>query len=364
MMLMLMARSNHHRLEVLLCYLGLFALLTVTLWSGELDGRCLAVPVATAALSGNESLDRSIALFAVHGAADDFGDHIVCRPTTAAATSNLADDDDEDGAGGGLCSTFRFINAGAAKCPAQRAAERAGVASTSDETYCVDVGAAPHGGLGSFDDWPTALLTLFVVTTLDDWAAIMWRVQRVTNSWLPLLIFVTVVLAGTCMIFNLLIAEMLTRFQAAIEAAKDDNLKVSSWEGEGSSRVERRARPSRVLLVVVRRAADQQRREEGPWPAPSPPRRVRPTLPRRDSLTRPRSRSARENGDTRAPCEPEPRLTCARETRRVFARQQRAEQRARDLALAEAAVDEVEDEVAEIEREVEDEVSSPLTVIP
>ena len=28
-----------------------------------------------------------------------------------------------------------------------------------------------------FDDWPTATLTLFVVTTLDGWSSIMWRVQ-------------------------------------------------------------------------------------------------------------------------------------------------------------------------------------------
>ena len=46
--------------------------------------------------------------------------------------------------------------------------------------------------------------------------------QRVTNAWLPLAIFVVVILAGSCMVLSLLVAEMLVRFQAAMEAASAD----------------------------------------------------------------------------------------------------------------------------------------------
>ena len=45
-------------------------------------------------------------------------------------------------------------------------------------TGCVDLfGQRRADDFEGFDDWPTATLTLFVVTTLDGWSSIMWRVQ-------------------------------------------------------------------------------------------------------------------------------------------------------------------------------------------
>ena len=57
-----------------------------------------------------------------------------------------------------------------------------------------------------------AFLTLFVVTTLSGWSAPLWRVQRVTNGWLPFAIFTGVILCGSYLIISLLIAELLTRY--------------------------------------------------------------------------------------------------------------------------------------------------------
>ena len=180
-------------------YLVMFALLAVTLWSGLLSSRCLAV-ADTHPVASSSFLADDLFLSSAFG-----GEHLVCARPSA-----------NDGGGGGACGMFDWIDATAA-CPLAASDAAASPSGSGNATLadglCRDVGEAPSGGFDSFDNLLSAILTLFVVTTLSGWSAPLWRVQRVTNSWLPLAIFTGVILCGSYLIINLLIAEMLTRFQ-------------------------------------------------------------------------------------------------------------------------------------------------------
>jgi len=96
-----------------------------------------------------------------------------------------------------------------------------------------------------------AFLTLFVVTTLSGWSAPLWRVQRVTNGWLPFAIFTGVILCGSYLIISLLIAELLTRFQTSVEQHREDEAAAAARDA-ALERSAQRARRVRVLLKIAR----------------------------------------------------------------------------------------------------------------
>ena len=96
-----------------------------------------------------------------------------------------------------------------------------------------------------------AFLTLFVVTTVSGWSAPLWRVQRVTNGWLPFAIFTGVILCGSYLIISLLIAELLTRFQHSVEQHREDE-EAAAARDAALERSAQRARRVRVLLKIAR----------------------------------------------------------------------------------------------------------------
>ena len=147
------ARGTSAILAILLMYLSLFALFGVTLWSGLLHGRCMVDGdggdgAAGVALADDDEFGGRL----YHG---ESGEPVVCRVGFAEAGAR--------GGGGGACALLASIDA-PILCPAGAG--------------CVDLfGQRLADDFEGFDDWPTATLTLFVVTTLDGWSSIMWRVQ-------------------------------------------------------------------------------------------------------------------------------------------------------------------------------------------
>ena len=158
------ARGTSAILAILLMYLSLFALFGVTLWSGLLHGRCMVDADVAAGGSGDGAAGGARAAAVALADDDEFsgrlyrgenGEPVVCRVGFAEAGAR--------GGGDGACALLAAIDA-PILCPAG--------------TGCVDLfGQRRADDFEGFDDWPTATLTLFVVTTLDGWSSIMWRVQ-------------------------------------------------------------------------------------------------------------------------------------------------------------------------------------------
>ena len=131
-------------------YLTMFALLTVTLWSGLLSSRCLTVSdPALLPGDGDEASFSSAAL-----AAEDIylspafgGEHLVCAADAAPDAATAATGDSACG------GAFGWIDLAVA-CPFVPA----GVSGNATMAHglCVDVGQPPAGGFDSFDNLPSA----------------------------------------------------------------------------------------------------------------------------------------------------------------------------------------------------------------
>ena len=89
----------------------------------------------------------------------------------------------------------------------------------------------------------------------------LWRAQRVTNSWLPLAIFSLVILIGSYLIINLLIAEMLTRFQQSVAELERD--RQEAWRAEQKAKNRLRLRRVRVLISAMRAEKRRVAAEDG-----------------------------------------------------------------------------------------------------
>ena len=257
-------------LGILAGALLMFALLCVTLWAGLLDARCLdSADAHDYEILGDDAL---------YVPAD--GAELVCR--------SVGGHDGDGGGGGGACGAFDWMDTLAA-CPNVAVA----LGSRAEAPgACVDVGAAPGGGFESFDHLGAGFLTLFVVTTLDGWAEPLWRVQRVTNAWLPLAIFTVVILVGSYLIVNLLIAEMLTRFQAS-HAELESSTKADARDAKRArARARwRRLRAIRSLLIGrdLRSLATAATTTPNDAPSAAPPEPLAAAVPPRQ----PRSLRAR-----------------------------------------------------------------------
>ena len=60
-----------------------------------------------------------------------------------------------------------------------------------------------------------------MVTTLDSWGTTLWRLQAVTNPWLPLVGLSGAIVFGSYLLMNLMIAELLARFEGALAEVKE-----------------------------------------------------------------------------------------------------------------------------------------------
>ena len=187
--------------------------------------------------------------------------------------------------------------------------------------------ASPSGGFGELRHAAARrFLTLFVVTTLHGWAKPLWRVQRVTNAeGCRSRSFSVVILVGSYLIINLLIAEMLTRFQAShAELGERDApvLQAAAQQEKPRARARRGAhlgdprpedRPRRQILLETASTDDEPMPARGASPTSragcAPTRSPRAATPRRrrrrrGARTSTRGRSSRAcalgGGDARA----------------------------------------------------------------
>jgi len=91
-----------------------------------------------------------------------------------------------------------------------------------DNDFCVNVKQSPKGGWISFDTVWASLFTLFIVTTLEDWQGVCFQTQQVTgvhSVW----IFVVLIVIGSGVLMNLLVAALLMELHTAMEEPEEDD---------------------------------------------------------------------------------------------------------------------------------------------
>lgn len=79
----------------------------------------------------------------------------------------------------------------------------------NDLDGCYGLGESPRQ---NFDNFPNALLYIFILVIGDDWNQVMSEYVRLTNLW-SILFFVTLTAFGNLILMNLFLAILLTEFE-------------------------------------------------------------------------------------------------------------------------------------------------------